>query len=227
MQYKLSKKELCYALYGFCLGNGRYQNGWIRIEYTNKQRFYIKWIAKFCRKNNLIFKTKYDFKKKTNYGENMYSAICIKVPDRKHFDKFNRLKNASDYLLRRINLWGLLFWYLDNGNLYVVTDKKTNKTHRFAILNTQRFSYDENVKIKNMFKQRFDIDVKIYEDSLYKNQSKKVYYKIYFNATNFRKFIDLLRDYILFIPKEFYYKFDMKYRLKNLEEFAQRYNFNH
>ena len=64
---------------------------------------------------------------------------------------------------------------------------------------------------------------------MYKRQGyeDKLYYRLYFNATNFRKFFDIVRPYLKYIPKEFYYKFDMKYkpnRLKNSIEFSKKYN---
>ena len=80
-----------------------------------------------------------------------------------------------------------------------------------------------------MFKERFDIDLKIHKDhSGFDKYKNKVYYRLYFNATNFRKFIDVVRPYIKYIPHEFYYKFNMKYepnRIKKSQEYSEKYNF--
>jgi hypothetical protein len=133
---------------------------------------------------------------------------------------------VSATILESINILGLLFWYLDDGTLCVHFQE--NKCSRFAYLNTQSFSKEENIMIQKMFKDRFDIDTKIHKDSSgFEKYNYKTYYRIYFNATNFRKFYDLVRSYLQFIPEEFYYKFDMKYfpnRIKANSEYAQMYN---
>ena len=52
-------------------------------------------------------------------------------------------------------------------------------------------------------------------------------YRLYFNATNFRKFFDVIRPYLQYIPKEFYYKFNMQYipnRIRDSLEFSEKYN---
>ena len=227
---KLSKKEINYALFGLVLGDGSYANGRIRIEHTNKQRFYVQWLENLCKKWGVRYKTRYDYEKKTTFGKRKYSEIVIWVPDRRHFDKFNRITNedgrkiVSKYVLRRINPLGLLLWYLDDGSLSVIF--KGTKASRFAYLNTQSFTYQENRSIQKMFKERFNIETKIRKDNSGFDSSKR-YYRIYFNAENFRRFYDLIRPYLSMIPKEFRYKFNMQYkpnRLKNSAELAAKYN---
>jgi hypothetical protein len=161
-----------------------------------------------------------------------YNDVRIKVPNRfyiesgnKCFDKNNK-KHISDYVLSNINSFGLLLWFLDDGQFHV--SFKNNKAKRFGYLNTQSFTYEENVKIQNMFKERFDIELKIHEDKSGFDECKdKTYYRLYFNATNFRKFFDIVRDYLQYIPKEFYYKFNMQYtpgRGRDTIEFSEKYN---
>lgn len=231
--YQLSKKQVCYALYGLLLGDGSYSSGWVRIAHTNKQRSYVKFLAKFCRKNRLIFRTRYDFTKKTTFGDYDYSEIRIKLPLKTHFSKFDRLvdgngrnKMISEYAMRRITPLGLLFWYLDDGNLHVSFSGKSG--HRFAYLNTQSFSLKENKKIQKMFSNRFGIETSLNIDrSGFPKYKDKVYYRIYLSAASFRKFFDLVRCYLEIIPNDMQYKFNMKYspnRLKNSQEFSEKYN---
>jgi len=234
--YGLSKKKKCYALFGLLLGDGCYRNGRIYIKHTNKQRDYVKFLAKWCRKNNLKFSTRYDFEATGTFGTFIYSSISIKVPSRRHFDKFNRVfskdkqKIVSDYVLNRISDVGLLFWYLDDGNLNTTKQYYGNggqyKVNRFAHLNTQCFGLYGNKKIQKMLKKRFDMDV-----GIHKNRSKlsgKLWFRIYINATNFRKLYDIFKPYYKYIPKNFEYKFNMCYepnRLHNSTYLSENYNF--
>lgn len=227
-----SEEDITYALYGLFLGDGRYRNGQIVINHTNKQRFYCEWIESIFIECNLEVLSKYDYICKTTFGEYEYSSVQIKVPNRYYFDSDNKCLNdnnkkiISDYVLNHINALGLLFWFLDDGYLHI--SFKNNKSKRFAYLNTQSFTYEENKAIQEMFKKRFDIDLKIHTDtSGFAKYKDKTYYRLYFNACNFRKFFDVVRDYLQYIPKEFYYKFDMQYtpnRIKNSVLFAEKYN---
>lgn len=227
-----SEKDITYSLYGLLLGDGQYMDGWIRNVHTNKQRFYCEWLETIFKNYGLKTTSKYDFEKNTTLGKFIYSQVCIKVPHKFYFESQNKCfdennkKIISDYVLNHINEFGLLLWFLDDGQWHV--SFKDNAAKRFGYLNTQSFTYDENVLIKNMFKNRFDIDLKIHTNkSGIEEYKERVYYRLYFNATNFRKFFDIVRPYLQYIPKEFYYKFDMKYypnRLRNSECFSEKYN---
>ena len=231
--YNLKNKEIAYALYGLMLGDGTINGNTIIICHTNKQRYYVKFLAKWCRENNIIFRTRYDYYKKTTFGDVLYSEIRIYIPTsiKKHF-KGGRCdkKELSQYLLKRISPLGLLFWYLDDGNLCCQKRNDGNKTNRFAYLNTQCFSKEENMKIQKMLIDRFGIKTTLNKDNSGFDKCKdKTYYRLRFGATEFRKFYDLVRQYLKHLPKEFEYKFNMKYepnRLKNSEYLSNNYNFN-
>lgn len=228
--YKLSKKELNYALFGLVFGDGNYRNGSIYIHHTTKQRFYIEFLETFCKIHGLPYSIRYDFMKTTTFGSKEYSMIRIKVPNRHHFEKFNRFfvndrKVMSEYILNRITPLGLLFWYLDDG-CFTVSMKGTS-CKRIGYLNTQGFSYDDNVLLQDMLKRRFDIKVGIHKDNS-GLISNKVYYRIYLNATAMKSFIDVVRPYLKDIPKEFTYKFNMKYtpnKLIDSQHNSENYNF--
>lgn len=227
-----SEKEITYSLYGLFLGDGYYSGGWIHNKHTNKQRFYCEWLQEVFENYGLKTSSRFDYTTHTTFGDVMYSNVNIKVPKKFYFETQNKCFNndgkkiVSDYVLNNINEFGLLLWFLDDGQWHV-SIKETN-TKRFGYLNTQSFSYEENEKIKDMFKKRFDIDLRIHKDnSGFEKYKKSVYYRLYFNAENFRKFFDLVRPYLEYIPNEFYYKFDMKYRpnrMKNSVAFSEKYN---
>lgn len=227
-----SEKEITYALYGLLLGDGYYANGKIKIWHTNKQKFYCEWLEKIFKNYGLKTSSKYDYIRHTTFGDYLYSHIYIDVPKKFYFETQNKFfddngkKIVSDYVLDHINKLGLLFWFLDDGQWHVSFGKNSSK--RFGYLNTQSFTYEENEKIKDMFKRRFDIDLRIHKDnSGFLKYKDTVYYRLYFNADNFRKFFDVVRPFLPYIPKEFYYKFNMQYkpnRLKNSIEYSEKYN---
>lgn len=227
---KLKIKELNYALYGLMLGDGNYKGGKIVCEHTNKQRFYVSWLEDMFKNQGLNVTSKYDYIRHTTFGNVMYSKVSIAIENKFYFEKENKFFNEngkkiiSDYVLDNINELGILLWFLDDGQWHV--SFKNNGAKRFGYLNTQSFTYEENLKILNMFKKRFDIDLRIHKDNS-GFDNKKVYYRLYFNATAFRKFYDIVRNYLEYIPKEFYYKFNMQYspnRIKKSVEYSKKYN---
>lgn len=230
-----SEKDITYSLYGLLLGDGYYRNGYIINNHTNKQRFYCEWLYQIFNYLKIKTKTRYDFMMHTTFGDVMYSSVTIYVPHRFYFETNNYFfdnngkKIISDYVMNNINEFGLLLWFLDDGQFHVST--KNNSTKRFGYLNTQSFSLEENKKIANMFYDRFGICLKIHKDcSGFEKYKDKIYYRLYFNAENFRKFFDLVRPYLSIIPQEFYYKFHMGYfvnRLTISEQYAEKYNLIH
>lgn len=225
----LNKNEIKFGLYGLLLGDGNYNDGRIYCYHTNKQKFYVEWLENVLSENGLNVNCRYDYIRKTTFGEYYYSHISIPVDkidiESNFFDKNNK-KIISKHALDNINPLGLLLWFLDDGQWHV--SFKDNSAKRFGYLNTQSYTYEDNLKIQKMFKERFDIDLKIHKDSSgFKNYKGKVYYRLYFNATNFKKFFDIVRPYLQYIPNEFHYKFNMQYtpgRGRDTIELAKKYN---
>lgn len=223
----MTENDVSSLLYGLFLGDGCYHNGWLIIDHTNKQKSYVLWLKEIFNICNFKTGLKENYEKTTIFGKYTYTTLRIKVR-KEDFEKDNRCfdenhhKIISDYVLDNISIFGLLLWYLDDGSLIVNTERSS----RFAYLNTQSFTYNENVKIVNMFKNRFDIDLKIHTDTSGFDKSKK-YYRIYFSSKSFCKFIDIIRKYIPYIPKELLYKFDLKYKItnrKNSRYLVENYN---
>lgn len=217
---KLSEKEISYALFGNLLGDGFLRKNkktqhWVESMHTNKQKEYVIWLKELYESWGLRVTSRFDFEKKTNYGMYTYSSISCKLFTNRHvehnrlFDK-NGNKFFSKYVAKRINIFGLLLWWLDDGSL-TIHNKSNKSTSRHGSLATHCFDYDSQLRIQKMFKERFNIDVSIYKA---KNDS----FYIYFNATNFRKFFDLLSPYLDTIPTSMKYKFNMKYVINNNKE---------
>lgn len=137
--------------------------------------------------------------------------------DKKYLECFAR-SNTSKYLklLRRIwykpnkiinkkmvyklNEEGLAYWYLDDGSLIFQKDKNGNIEARKGYLNTQGFSYEENVILQKMLKDKFNIIVKIHKD--------KNYFRLFLNSTELKKLLTIISIYI---PEDMYYKKCLRY----------------
>ena len=224
---KFSEKEICYALFGTILGDSWVKNykttAWIKISHTEKQKEYVNFFKNLAEVWGLKSTKIYQYVQETNYGTYKYYSCNIKLPTKRHFGLERTYKDGkkivSPYVLNRISVFGLLLWYLDDGSLTVHT-KKNGSVSRSASIATHSFTYNENLAIQRMFKDRFDIDVSVNRD--------KTYNYIYINAENFRKFIDIVRPYLKLVPKDMMYKFNMKYvknRLKDSELLVANYNF--
>jgi hypothetical protein len=212
---QLSKKEIHYSLFGNILGNGYLRRNsstghWVESTHANKQRDYVVWLEALYTSWGLKTTTRYDYKRLTTYGEHTYSQVSCKLQTNRHVDhsrvlNSNGIKYVSKYVADRITPIGLLLWWLDNGSLSVHV-KANGSVSRHGSLATHNLDYNSQLTIQRMFKQRFNIDVKIYK--------AKGSYCIYLNATNLKLFFDLLRPYLTDIPNSMKYKFNMKYTSK-------------
>ena len=226
----MSKKEKCYSLFGLLLGDGYLENNKrIVCKHTNKQREYVKWLVKIFYYWKIFQRSKFDFENKTTFGNFIYSEAVCNIPSDIHFIKFNRFYNESgkkiisEYVLKRITPLGLLFWFLDDGSLNI--HKKEKKYGAFSIsrcayLSTEGYDEQSKKNIQKIFKERFNIETKIHK-------AKNGQTRTYINATNFRKFYDIVKPYLKIIPEDMRYKFNMKYkknRLNNSLYLAENYN---
>jgi len=227
--FDLSKKQITYSLFGLLLGDGWIQNlrterknKQLVIQHSMKQEKYTRWLESLFKIWGIYRYSHYNQKKMTTFGELEYCTVCSDLLGSRHFLKYNRFydndyhKIMSEYILKRITPLGLLFWFLDDGYLTIKKreslSKKTNQDDcyritRFAGLSTYSYSYESHLNAQKLFKERFNIDVKIHHFT----KNNKIFYKLYFSAENFRKFYEIVRPYICYIPENMQYKFDMKY----------------
>lgn len=213
---KLSKKEINYTLFGLVLGGGTYRKGVIQMERKEEERALIEWLENLAKSLRLTYQVM--------EHEETYQ-IKIRVPSRRHFEN-NRLvtasykKVASKYALRRITPFGLFLWFLSAGKINVFL--KNEAVKRYGYLKTETFNKNEHIQMQKMFQERFLIETKIHQF----RQGEKEKYRIYFNATNLRKFIDLIRDYIPLLPPQLRQTFNMRYESDgDGAKLAENYNF--
>lgn len=208
---------------GNILGDGHLSKRQTCLEicHTLPQLSYLKFKINFA--NRLGYNTKRykNTVKRTNVGLYTY---CKGYINRYNIKKFYKYRLVD--LLAKLDEFGLLIWWLDDGSL-TINEKRNGSVSRFGYLNTQNFTYDENVLISTILYDKFGIETRIHVDSK-SGLANQNHFRLYINATNFRRFIDLVREFIPWVPKKMYYKLNMKYvinRRKNSEEFAKHYNF--
>jgi len=103
-----------------------------------------------------------------------------------------RIKIFTTEISNYLNDIGLIFWYMDDGSY---------TGYKNINLYTNNFSYDENISISNMLKEKFDIESKLY---LAKLQNR---YYIRINTLNTKKLMNIFYKIKEYIPPSMNYKF--------------------
>lgn len=208
---------------GMLLGDAHYhiRDKHIELCHTLPQLSYLKFkvgllqqLGFSCRQFDLT-------KKRTSVG--VYDYCSATARDIHYLASMNLSLTG---LLEILNPLGLMIWWLDDGCLSVHT-KQNGSTSRFGYLNTQRYGLEENRLICQMLYQKFGIETSIHVDSK-SGLARQDHYRIYLNATNIRRLIDLVREFIPWVPVNMRYKFNMQYvinRMSNSLEMATHYNF--
>lgn len=164
------------VLFGSILGDGcisKCNNYYTYTEnHSVKQKEYIIW------KNQCLRFNFYFLKKRNQY--------CINKGDKKfkvYRDLFYKKdkKTINKQILDSLTPLSLAVWYMDDGS-YIYSGKSIR-------LYTYDFKRVGNLLIKNWLLKKFDIKSKIYK-------SKNAYY-LGFNVENSKKFIELIKKYII------------------------------
>ncbi|MEK6963575.1 MAG: hypothetical protein AABX70_04055 [Nanoarchaeota archaeon] len=163
-----------------------------RINHTSKnanlegghclaQKEYMLWkIALLQRLNFKIRKTKigtYLFQSKNFRALNEYHDLFYS----------NGKKSVNRLILDRINKLGLLIWYLDDGSYH----KRDNQ----GKLHTNGFSFEEQVLIKEWFKEKYGIDPRIHTLKGSKKYEGKVWYYLSFTVDDTKRLLSLFKEF--------------------------------
>ncbi len=208
---------------GILLGDGclSSQNKAIRLEHTLPQLAYLRFKVNLLSRLGFNCRIYNNAKKRTNLGIYEY---CAATANGNGVGKYYHFSLES--LLRELNPLGLLLWWLDDGSLTVHKNER-GSISRFGYLNTQSYGLDGNELIQNCLLDKFGIETTIHIDSK-SGFALKDHHRLYLNATNVRRLIDIVREFIDQVPVNMRYKFNMKYvvnRRKDSLEMATRYNF--
>jgi len=113
----------------------------------------------------------------------------------------NNKKTFSKKVLNRLTPEGLAVWYMDDGSLYNAKyqgRKYSTYSKCTARLNTY-LSKEENQIIIDYFKEKWNVEWKL--------EQEKGFYRLRCNTTEFRKFVEIIKPYI--VPTMLY-KIDIK-----------------
>jgi len=216
---KLTDVEKCQILLGNFYGDGNYQRHkvyqkarYILCKHSSKQNDYVKFLEDIYKGLNMFQFSKYNFTNKGGFlGGNLCSYVAAKPPEIDFFESPDFYQNGKKIItesgLSQLSDFGLLLWYLDDGSLCIFKNHKGSKRH--ARFSTQNYSLTEHQIIQKVFKDKWNLDTKIYGQ--HHQYTGKFYNYIYFGGLEFKKFFDMMKDYFEYIPDSMKYKFNMKY----------------
>lgn len=228
MLSRLTDLQKCQILLGNFYGDGNYQRNkkyknatYIHNKHSNVQNDYVQFLEYMYLNMGIYQYSKYNVYNSGGFSNgNLSSYVAAKPPIIDFFENSDFIINGKKIItengLNQLSILGLVLWYLDDGSLSI--QKNNNGSKRHARLCTQCYSLEEHQIIQSVFQNKWNINVKIYGQT--GNYTGKYYHYIYFGALEFKKFLDLIRPWIQFIPKSMIYKFDMKY-----EDLLSPYNF--
>lgn len=214
-EIKISNKDKKGIIYGLLLGDASKPcKNIIEFSHTDKQKEYCYWKIEFLKELGFTTYMKTYDNVKTNYGIFNYyrGKVTISFGDDidkrmyQYTDSKGRPinKKVTKYVMQRIHPIGLLLWFMDDGS-FIWHRRLTDKTSitRQATIAINGFDNDSMNNIVKGLKERFDLNLKLHKD----HKS----FRLYFSATEFRKFIDIVRPYLFIVPKHMLYKFCMRY----------------
>lgn len=184
------KGEFLGVIVGMLLGDGCICKSNIEkliICHGEKQKDYFDWKCKILESFGYkMFKVRSQI---SGFGDGSngkkYKKFIVDFYDKRNswfYRKFyiNGKRKITYQLIRHLNQYGLAIWFMDDGN-NAMSKKKSGKNpegikYNYYCLNTQGYSYEENVIIQKILKKRFNLVSSI--------QKSKGYFKLYFGAKN-------------------------------------------
>ena len=186
-------------LVGVLLGDGHLERLYkpnlarLKIEHSVNQKEYVDWLhtefKNWTRSEPRARKVKAFGRIYENYGFCTYGHKALGKFQAMFYKERNKIVPLNiEKLLTRL---GLAIWYMDDGSIKSVK-------HKGVFLNTQGFKTDDIERLQNMLRNKFGIN-----STTRKEKNGK---QIYIGGENGRKFIESIRQYIIFsmrykIPK--------------------------
>lgn len=163
--------------------SGRRVNSYFKVAHCEKQKDYLLWKKEILGNLvNTISKTIDKRGNSTMYGFNTISHKELNFFRKLFYD--NNKKIIKDELSLQMSPLGLAVWFMDDGS-------KTNKcNYRFA---TEGFTKEENLKLAEILKVNFDLNVKVLE---YSRNDRKYYY-LFLNKRNAMNMTEIIKPYIV------------------------------
>lgn len=213
---KLQSSELDGMIYGMILGDAhirKFDNSnksCLIMHHSHKQKEYLLWKKELLSQishTNFNVSEKKTLNKKVN---KVYSSIFMQSNRLIYFRKIRDIfydktgrKFVNSKILNKLTPLGLAIWYMDDGCIGRELSNSYEKKFRLRpFLSTHSFSKEENLIIKEYFKKVWNIEVQVA-----KHHGKNLQYFVRFSEPEFKKFVDIIKDYV--IPS-MQYKIDLE-----------------
>jgi hypothetical protein len=176
-------------LLGSWMGDGsirkRCKNSNFRLTHGIKQYDYLKYKQKILEENGLMW-----FSEQKRKGGGLSDTIrfaiegqCTSLLNDFHKDCYPEGKAIfNQNYLYQINDYGLYIWYLDDGSLL---------PNNSIVICTDNFSYNDNVIIQQYFKEKYNINTKIFKVK----GLTEIHYRIRINQSEVNKFLSIIDKY--------------------------------
>ena len=231
---KLSRHELRSAVIGMVLGDSNLHcpaaNAFMQMAHSPKVEDYVIFKKKIVEQiPDLWYRYKLVIHKNRKLGKE-YPQFRVWTKRHPFLTKMRKRlyrpnKRLTKGILESLTSLGLALWYMDDGHLSLHYNARRYKTDlgskpsarsistRPLILCTHSFSEQENEVICQWLRSRWDINARV-------KHSKGFF--VYMNTTNARKFVDIVRPFVLMVPS-MHHKINFKYTGKSSSELL-RYN---
>lgn len=194
--------ELKGAIIGMILGDGHItRNGYVQIASISKE--YLIW-KKEILENLTDVSLKEEMKREGSFGKNPLYLCRTRVhPLYKGLRIRMYLENGrqiDDYIMNTLTPLGLLFWYLDDGNLDFCGGRGMNLE-----ISSNRYSYGDHLLFCKKFNDRFGLRFNIHQK--FSKKRNRRYCLLYLAAKDRLKFYDMIvAPYVGKIPTDMLYK---------------------
>ena len=166
-------------------------------EHSLKQKDYLLW------KNSYLNFNKPNFREK-NINNIKYNSTFLNKTNfmfKQYFNLFysNNKKVVTKEILDKLEPLGIAVWFMDDGSYNYYCKSIEIATHCFGL--------EGNQIIQQYFKEKWDIDCKI-QNKLQKRNGflkiERIYCQLKFNKKDAKKFVEIIKPYILQIPSMTY-----------------------
>jgi PhoH-like ATPase len=158
-----------------CHGKNRYR---LSVIHSDKQANYCLWKSAMFEDSRIenIKENGYSKKPATRFTTKMF-ATSVNYP-------LNKGGEIPKEILEKIDARGLAIWFMDDGNTNI-------PGYNHATIWTSSFSYQDNMKIIKMLKERFDINASLSEKTV-----KDEYYRLNLKSKDFYKLSELVSPWV-------------------------------
>ncbi len=196
-------KESRSLLIAMLLGDGTISNNNVfKMCHAMEQKDYLLWKIKLLNNNGIRNNGLKTYKSSTGYNigkEVVYTQLNIipfvKLLRRIYYKPKKNLANRR--MLNRLTAQGIAIWYMDDGHINILKRKDSEEVKGFNIKIATCTTREQNQVIIDYFKEVWNI-------AFYQFSEGKGTYSIACGTKEARKFIAIVKPYVLEIPTMWY-----------------------